>query len=300
MLLVFFCFLQILLSSPKAIQTETLALHPVKMTANHQARKELLYKLKRRNQYLSESAFIGNSIGVGQQMYFDSKGAGFLGEPTMLVKGCYSFMNDTSSSSEYKISYNGIPCRAKDAIALCGAKRVFINMGTNDMWLGNEGVQKAYAKYLAEIRQKNPDVVIFVESMTHVQAGKENSHLNNANIDQLNSFLEDFCQKHKDLYFIDVSSVLRDPDGSLRPDCCSDGYVHISMKGYELWTGEICKYVDGLLDMEEAAENAVNAYSQSGSEEDYQTASEAVDALEKSTVKQNLTQELRQCRSLYS
>lgn len=299
MFLVFFCFLQMFLFSPENIRTETITSHPSKLAANHQTKKELLRKRKRRNQYLSEAAFIGNSIGVGQQMYFDSKGAGFLGEPTMLVKGCYSFMNDTSSSNEYKISYHGIPCRAKDAIALCGAKRVFINMGTNDMWLGNEGVQNAYVKYLAEIRQKNPKVVIFVESMTHVQAGKENDHLNNANIDQLNSFLADFCQKHKDLYFIDVSSVLRNSDGSLRPDCCSDGYVHISMKGYELWTMEICKYVDQLLDMEETARNAVNAYSQSGSEEDYQTACEMVDVLEKSTVKQQLKQKLGQCRSRY-
>lgn len=276
--------------------TEKLAICQETAAAGRSYQKEQLRRLKRRNEYLGNSVFIGNSLGVGQQAYFNSKGNGFLGNPAMLVRGCYSFMNDESSSNEYKVTYNGVPYRAKDAIAMCGAKRVFINMGTNDMWLGLDGVRKAYVEYLVEIRQKNPDVVIFIESMTHVQAGRENAHLNNENIDRLNAFLEDFCQKHKDLYYIDVSSVLRTPDGSLRPDCCSDGYVHISTKGYELWTKELCTYVDRLLDMEENAKNAVEAYRQSGFESDYQAAEATVSVLEKSTVKQNLKQQLKEYR----
>lgn len=284
------------LSFPVPHTAETLTICQTEAAAKHFSKNEQMQRLKRRNEYFGNSAFIGNSLGVGQQIYFNSKGNGFLGNPTMLVRGCYSFLNDESSSNEYKVTYKGVPYRAKDAIALCGAKRVFINMGTNDMWLGTDGIRKAYVKYLVEIRRKNPDVVIFIESMTHVQAGKENGHLNNDAVDQLNSFLEDFCKKHKDLYFIDVSSALRSPDGSLRPDCCSDGYVHISTKGYELWTIALCRYIDNLLDAEESAKEAVNAYSQSGSEANYQKACNAVEALEKSTVKQNLKQQLKDCR----
>lgn len=293
-----FYFLSEPSSLPGTCTPKTFIVSHAEEVLEHSCQAGQLRRQKRRNAYLGNSAFIGSSIGVGQQMYFKSKGNGFLGNPVMLVRGCYSFMNDASSSDEYKITYKGVPYRARDAIALCGAERVFINMGTNDMWLGTDGVKKAYVKYLVEIRRNNPEVVIFIESMTHVQAGKENSHLNNPAIDQLNSFLEDFCKKHKDLYFIDVSSALRSPDGSLRPDCCSDGYVHISTKGYEIWTNTLCRYVDHLLDMEESAEKAVETYAETGSETDYQKAWHAIDILEKSTVKQTLRQRLRKYQGI--
>ena len=59
---------------------------------------------KERNAWFSDAGFIGNSIGVGQKMYFDSQGKGYLGNPVMMVRGCYSFANDASSSNEYKIT----------------------------------------------------------------------------------------------------------------------------------------------------------------------------------------------------
>lgn len=247
---------------------------------------------KQRNKFYSTSAFIGSSIGVGQKMYFDSQGKGYLGDPLMLVVGCYSFNNDKRGLAKYKVKYKGTPMMAKDAIYKSGVDKVFISMGTNDMMQRGDRVAERYIDYLKGIRKKNPDVVIFIESTTGVHKGRERGNLNSKNIDLMNKCMEKYCAGQKDIYYVDVSTVMKDKDGRLKSSCCSDGYVHLTMKGYSLWMQELTDYTDDLMIKQQKAADAVDTAKESKLDDDYKTAKKLVNKLEKSTVKSKLNKKL--------
>ena len=250
------------------------------------------------NEYIGESAFIGSSIGIGQRMYFNRQGKGFLGNPTMLVVGCYSFYNDTRTSGQ--ITYTApdgteVTDMAKNLIKLSGVKRVFVNMGTNDIYMGAKKTSEKYKEYLKGIREENPEVVIFVESMTYATKStyaNEKKYFSDASIDEYNSIMEQYCAENKDMYYIDVTSQMKDAEGGLAAKYCSDGYVHISFEGYRVWTDKLVSYVENLINTENKAKEAVDKYLRKGTEGYYRWAAQKVDLLKDSTVKDALLAKL--------
>ena len=250
------------------------------------------------NEYIGESAFIGSSIGIGQRMYFNRQGKGFLGNPTMLVVGCYSFYNDTRPSGQ--ITYTApdgteVTDMAKNLIKLSGVKRVFVNMGTNDIYMGAKKTSEKYKEYLKGIREENPEVVIFVESMTYATKStyeNEKKYFSDASIDEYNSIMEQYCAENKDMYYIDVTSQMKDAEGGLAAKYCSDGYVHISFEGYRVWTDKLVSYVEKLINTENKAKEAVDKYLRKGTEGYYRWAAQKVDLLKDSTVKDALLAKL--------
>ncbi len=250
------------------------------------------------NEYIGESAFIGSSIGIGQRMYFNRQGKGFLGNPTMLVVGCYSFYNDTRPSGQ--ITYTApdgteVTDMAKNLIKLSGVKRVFVNMGTNDIYMGAKKTSEKYKEYLEGIREENPEVVIFVESMTYATKStyeNEKKYFSDASIDEYNSIMEQYCAENKDMYYIDVTSQMKDAEGGLAAKYCSDGYVHISFEGYKVWTDKLVSYVENLINTENKAKEAVDKYLRKGTEGYYRWAAQKVDLLKDSTVKDALLAKL--------
>ena len=250
------------------------------------------------NEYIGESAFIGSSIGIGQRMYFNRQGKGFLGNPTMLVVGCYSFYNDTRPSGQ--ITYTApdgteVTDMAKNLIKLSGVKRVFVNMGTNDIYMGAKKTSEKYKEYLKGIREENPEVVIFVESMTYATKStyeNEKKYFSDASIDEYNSIMEQYCAENKDMYYIDVTSQMKDAEGGLAAKYCSDGYVHLSFEGYRVWTDTLVSYVEKLINTENKAKEAVDKYLRKGTEGYYRWAAKKVDSLKDSTVKDALLAKL--------
>lgn len=256
--------------------------------------KEPRVSSKKRNRYLSNAGFIGNSVGLGLESYIRSKGKGFLGGPTMMVRGCYSFANDKSRNTPYMIRYRGVPYQAKDAVAKSKIKKVFINMGTNDLGIGYNYCVKSYFDYINGIRKKNPNVIIFIESMTPARSGK--GDLNNANINRLNKELKKYAKKHKDVYYIDISTCMKESGGRMKKAYSSDGYVHISMAGYKAWVNALCEQVEVLLAKEQIAKDAVSTATESKDKEQVEEAEKVVSKLDDSTVKTLLNKKLKQIK----
>lgn len=246
-----------------------------------------------RNRYFSDSAFVGNSVSVGLKMYFNSQGNGFLGRPVMLVQGCYSFANDKASYSQYQITYKGRKYKAKNAVKAAGVKRVFISMGTNDLWKPASQTYRDYVQYIKGIRKENLKVVIFIQSTTPMCSSRCRGYLNNSAINELNRRMKNYCQKHKDMYYVDVSKGLKNPDGGLKGQYASDGYVHLTMKAYEIWTNNLVKYVDNLILQEQEASKTVSKAAKSKTSEDYQEARKVVNKLDNSTRKDGLKKKLK-------
>lgn len=140
---------------------------------------------KERDRYYSDSAFIGNSVSLGLKRYVNSGGKGVCGKPVMLVQGCYSFANDKKKGSPYRLPYRGRRYRAKEAVAAAKVERVFINMGSNDLWKPSAQTYRDYVSYIKEIRERNPKVVIFIQGTTPMCSARNRKYLNNCVVDGL-------------------------------------------------------------------------------------------------------------------
>ncbi len=260
-------------------------------TASESAKREI--SEKKRNRYYKTAAFVGNSVGLGQNYYFDRQGKNFLGKPTMLVRGCYSFYNDKHARAKWMVRYNGKPMKAKNAIKAAGVDKVFINMGTNDFFYNGDRVFEDYREYIRGIRKVNPDVIIFIESTTGVTASHQGKCLNSKNIARLNELMEEYCKEHKDLYFIDVSSKMLNKKGHLKYEYASDNYCHLTDSAYKIWTEQMIKFTDKLMLREEDATKAVKKAEKKRTKKAVKQAKKLVKKLEKSTVKSELNKRIK-------
>ena len=203
--------------------------------------------------FLSQSAFVGNSVGEGLTMYNNAKEKVPLGNATMLTRVSYSFYADKNSMSKYIPKYAGTPMRAKDAIKKSGAQYVFICMGTNEL-VGKASAESAftkYQKYLDGILEENPRVTIFIESCTPTRPG---SNVNNAKVTELNADMKSYCDKFPNMNYVDIATPLMDEQGYLAAGLSSDGSLHLTNNAYEIWANTIRSYIAGFLDLKTSAD----------------------------------------------
>ncbi len=166
-------------------------------------------------------------------------------------------------------------------------------MGTNDFHGNANVVYKDYVEYIEGIRKANPKVVIFIESTTSVTSNHQGKYLNSKNIKKLNDKMKTYCSKHKDMYFVNVSSKLNDKKGHLLKKYASDNYCHLTMAAYRIWTNQLVKFTDKLMLKEAEAKAAVAAAQKSKTEKKVKEAKKLVNKLEKSTVKSSLLKKLK-------
>ena len=123
----------------------------------------------------------------------------------------------------------------------CGAKKLYIMLGMNDIAVyGIQGSVDNLMTLIGKVRQRKPDIEIFVESVTPRVRGKDQKTLNNANIERYNRLLCETIGNSglPNLWFVDVASVLRGEDGTLPREYCSDPGVqgiHFTDAACEIW-----------------------------------------------------------------
>ncbi|MBR1741890.1 MAG: hypothetical protein IJ733_08475, partial [Lachnospiraceae bacterium] len=248
------------------------------------------------NHFFGQSAIIGNSVGLGLKHFFDTTKKGDLGNPTMLVQGSYSFLADFNRNKQFMIHYKGRAMKAKDAVKVSKAKHVFINMGVNDFNTSKDKIFTNYKKYINEIKGTNPNVDFYILATTPTWKAK--GRINNKEINKLNKKMKAYAAGHKDIYYIDINTPLRGADGKLKESYVSDGFLHLRMNAYEIWTKHMVNFVKKQLKVEKKARTLIKTARKKLSEKSYKKAVSAVSALEKSTLKSNLQKKLRTIKKL--
>lgn len=241
-----------------------------------------------RNNYYSRAAFVGSSIGVGQEYYFKSQGSGYLGDPLFLVRKNYAFVNDKRTKTKFIPIYDGVAMRAKDAIKKSGVDKAFINMGINDMYNGPKTAYGNYIEYLKEIREENPKVELFIESTTGVHAKGENKVVNSSRVKELNRLMREYCKDRENIYFIDITSRMLNKNGNLSDDCTTDKYVHLTKKAYAMWMEDVTAYTDKLIIKKQNVEDAVKTAEESKSKTLVKRARKMASNLHASTFKNDM------------
>lgn len=201
--------------------------------------------------FFAKTAFIGDSVSVMLQSYCGATGA--LGDATFLCAGSMSppnMMNGTILPEYPKGSGQKPPIQ--DSVAACGAEVLYIMLGMNDLsYLGPEGGADSLVQLVDLILERNPNLTVVIESMTPM-ADSSTSYtekLNNEVINQYNEVLKGVCVQRK-WYYLNVCEVLKDENGFLKTEYCSDYGsmgMHFNYTGTEVWVNYLKTHVPSAL-----------------------------------------------------
>ncbi|MDE5803007.1 MAG: hypothetical protein K2I22_08855 [Lachnospiraceae bacterium] len=198
--------------------------------------------------YFGDSVFIGDSIMLGFRNY-SAKQDTYVHEIQFLAVGSYGVQNALKPVNENNVhpKYKGKKYQLWEAIPLMDCKRVFIMFGMNDIApLGIEGARDKYKELIDKILETSPDLEIHIISMTYTLEGKGKKILNNTNIAEYNTLLQEMAEENGWGY-IDLCTPTSDGNGNLAEDCCSDGFVHLTKTAYMLWEEELINYANTVL-----------------------------------------------------
>lgn len=190
--------------------------------------------------FFNDAIFIGDSVTLRLAYY--APGTGLLGSAQFIAQGSYG-AGHAARSTMY-VSFRGQSFTIQDAVKESGAKKVFLMMGMND--LNKFGIDKTIGYWdtmCKNILEVNPDVKIYVQSMTPVYTGGESGKLNNPTIDAYNVKLEAFAAE-KGFAYVNVAPYMKDGSNGLAASFCSDKFVHLTAKGAQRWIDVLRAFAD--------------------------------------------------------
>lgn len=129
--------------------------------------------------------------------------------------------------------------------------RIFINIGTNDMFLSDYSLEKLLANYnsiLKSIQDKLPAAQIYIMGFYPMNEAKSSVEFfggrTNKKLDEANAALCALSKKYANCKHIDVSNGLRDKTGSLKAEFTIDG-IHLYPEAYAIVFDNLKRYLTG-------------------------------------------------------
>ena len=197
--------------------------------------------------YFNNTVFVGDSVTLKLYYYVREQRQGaqpdLLGNAIFLCAGSLGSGNVQQPITGDSIhpTLRGSKVHIDDAVAEVGAEKVYIMLGMNDLAeYGVEGSVSNMMKLIESIRAKSPNVQIYIQSATPRIRGKDQKTLNNANLLMYDIMLYRAVAalSSQNVYFVDVASVMRDADGYLPNEYCSDPEaqgVHFTNQACGVW-----------------------------------------------------------------
>lgn len=202
--------------------------------------------------FFSNAAFVGDSVMYGFDLY-SARNKTLASSSTFLTVTSFAARHALSDvgPKSYHPSYNGEKMKVEDALMLDGANKVFVFLGLNDVRVTPNSYYENYVEFLDNIREKNPNIDIFIVSTTYpvqsphtMDTPTATSYRNQ--LQDLNLRLKDYCDQGN-AYFVNVVSPLLNQNGFLDDSYSSDSYVHLTNAAYGVWMQTIEDYANTLI-----------------------------------------------------
>lgn len=114
--------------------------------------------------------------------------------------------------------------------------KIYIMLGMNELGYGNtEMYLEEYCKVLNQIREWQPQAIIYVMANLHVSREKNNmeTEFNNININDKNAASAQLANG-TDIFYLDANPLFTDNEGYLNAELTFDG-VHLYAQHYDKW-----------------------------------------------------------------
>lgn len=204
--------------------------------------------------YFDDAVFIGDSIMEGVYRYAAKKRSQ---EPTL---GSARFLTTTSGVSVAKLleeektgpfyRYNGQSLPLLQILPGLECKRIFLQLGLNDMAEVNPVVEKSvedYSRLIDLLQGAVPGAEVIVITNPPKVASQwlpdytPNRSFGNGLIAEFVAALIQMCDD-RGIAYVDVYAALRNGDGALPDNYCSDGFVHLNDAGAGVVVEELYRF----------------------------------------------------------
>lgn len=120
-------------------------------------------------------------------------------------------------------------------------RKIVFFAGDNDLSAGRspEGVLSDFAAFVAKVRSSLPNVPIVLLA---VKPSPSRWKIHDKQV-VANKLLADFCAQAKNVAFVDVYTPMLGPDGTPPADLFQPDRLHMTPKGYAIWTKLVAPYV---------------------------------------------------------
>ena len=170
--------------------------------------------------YFSDAAFLGDSITAGYS-YNASIPAQFFCKASM------------DTRTVFTDGFNDVPL-IESLLSHDEISKYYIMFGINEISYQPADVfTEDYKKIIEEIRKKNPQSLIYIESILPIEHKVEETQITKEKIDTCNEALKNLAES-MDCYYLDIGSCLVEEDGYLRDGAADDG-IHVGATDHAKW-----------------------------------------------------------------
>ncbi len=178
--------------------------------------------------YFDDAAFLGDSRTLGISDYAGLDEADFYCDSGMTI---FKIL-------EEEVTYQKTGSKVLMPEVLQNKKygKIYIMLGMNELGYGNtEMYLEQYRQVLNQIREWQPESIIYIMANLHVSEEKNNmeTEFNNMNINSKNAASAELANG-TDVFYLDVNPVFTDEEGYLNAELTFDG-VHLYAKHYDAW-----------------------------------------------------------------
>lgn len=201
-------------------------------------------KNKDQSIFFENTVFIGDSLTTGLRNYVTKtrKKRECLGKAEFLSQGgmCYNNILSDNDAEQVLPKWQGKEIDLFVGLEKLNAKKVFICLGLSDLLQSRD--KKVYTVKNAEnliksLQAFDPELQIYIESITPIISSRESYYFNNKNVDLLNNELKILCKKNN-VFFVDITHLFKDNNNCLADKYCTDQNnwgVHLTDKAYTKW-----------------------------------------------------------------
>ncbi len=190
--------------------------------------------------YYNDSALVGDSITYCLFQWHSK--SGYLGAPTFFVRGGTGINGLVIHYMQ--IYYRGVEMPIEDIIAQSGVHKIYILLGQNDLrYLTIDETMSKWEILLSRIREKSPDVEIYLQSVIPEWYEDFSPNKQNEKIAQHNERLKAYAQENGFVY-IDISRYLVDHLGKMPTSYSMDQSIHLNEAGSLAWMQVLKAYAE--------------------------------------------------------
>lgn len=170
--------------------------------------------------YFADAAFLGDSLTAGYNLNAEIP-AQFFCKTSMNTRSVFTDGFNGRSLMESMLSHDEI-------------SKYYIMLGINEIGYQNPEVfAEQYKKIIEAIREKNPESIVYVQSILPIEPKVEETTINKAKINACNEALERLAE-NTGCYYLNINGYLAEEDGYLRDGAAADG-IHIGAVDHAKW-----------------------------------------------------------------
>ena len=113
--------------------------------------------------------------------------------------------------------------------------KIYLMLGVNELGYKFEKIIEKYKELIQFIKEKKPNITIFLQANLHITSERYNSDdtFNNKFVNRLNTALSKPAN-NKEIFYLDINPLFDDENGNLSADKSSDN-IHLYAKYYKDW-----------------------------------------------------------------